>query len=459
MQPEHVDVYERTLHVLLTKIEVLISLLKRLVKPQAGNGNDGDANGYTVKRLKYAFKKDSLDQAIEEFETWQRTADPPWFLLLRIADSGVDDALKPDNSTVATEIPSALTIRSNLQDETARGSGLSRSPQELRKMKQTAIPHSDAWVAIATNSSGRTSTYILNKIPCQLDMKYQIVQKDVRDLARRLQHSDPQTFGLMTCKGFVKDSSPSDPDQSVQFTVLFVPPPNHSNPRSLRDRLLNSTAPASLTLRLAVAQQLAKSVGYVHNFGFVHKNVRPESVMGFDTVPYEGTVPAVFLVGFENFRRDQGQTHRQGDEALERNLYRHPSRQGTSPREDYIMQHDIYSLGVCLLEIGFWESFVNLGSQLGGTHASSLLGLPAKASAAQISEYLQTSAKDHLLSLARSNLPEKMGQKYADIVETCLTCLDEENGDFGDASEFEDEDGILIGARYIDKVSTTYRCP
>ena len=45
-----------------------------------------------------------------------------------------------------------------------------------------------------------------------------------------------------------------------------------------------------------------------------------------------------------------------------------------------------------------------------------------------------------------------MGTKYARIVETCLTCLDEENADFGDEREFQDADGVLVGVRYIEKV-------
>jgi hypothetical protein len=45
-----------------------------------------------------------------------------------------------------------------------------------------------------------------------------------------------------------------------------------------------------------------------------------------------------------------------------------------------------------------------------------------------------------------------MGTKYADIVETCLTCLDPDNTDFGDEREFQDADGILVGVRYIEKL-------
>ena len=60
--------------------------------------------------------------------------------------------------------------------------------------------------------------------------------------------------------------------------------------------------------------------------------------------------------------------------------------------------------------------------------------------------------KNHLISLARSVLPTRMGTKYAKIAETCLTCLDENNEDFGNELEFQDEDGILVNVRYIEKV-------
>lgn len=75
-------------------------------------------------------------------------------------------------------------------------------------------------------------------------------------------------------------------------------------------------------------------------------------------------------------------------------------------------------------------------------------------------------------ALAQKRLPSRMGKRYADIVESCLTCLDKENPDFGDEEEFKDEDGVLVcsmcvddlkyhktelpqvGVRYIEKVCT-----
>jgi hypothetical protein len=172
------------------------------------------------------------------------------------------------------------------------------------------------------------------------------------------------------------------------------------------------------------------------------------------------------LEGFENFRREDGWTRRRGDDTLERSVYRHPSRQGSSPREDYVMQHDIYSLGVCLLEVGLWGSFIEYRPAAAGQGdagdppvvpvPSPFLGLPVdvvdESSSSRVFSFLETKGKDHMVTLARERLPGCMGSRYTEIVETCLTCLDPKNADFGDASEFEDEDGIRVGVRYIEKV-------
>ena len=154
------------------------------------------------------------------------------------------------------------------------------------------------------------------------------------------------------------------------------------------------------------------------------------------------------------------------------------------------MQHDIYSLGVCLLEIGLWAPFVHweekdntqtqtmgkafelwtkLRKQKFDEEAPGLiallqtLNLENSEQGAKSDKVIfvddwrkevPTSAsylKQLFVSFAKELLPGRMGQKYADIVRTCLTCLDEGNTDFGE-KDLNDEDGIIIGTRYMDKV-------
>ncbi|KAJ6138998.1 hypothetical protein N7471_005484 [Penicillium samsonianum] len=45
-----------------------------------------------------------------------------------------------------------------------------------------------------------------------------------------------------------------------------------------------------------------------------------------------------------------------------------------------------------------------------------------------------------------------MGEKYTQVVVNCLSYIDTTNEDFGDESEFEDNDVILIGVKYIEKI-------
>ena len=116
------------------------------------------------------------------------------------------------------------------------------------------------------------------------------------------------------------------------------------------------------------------------------------------------------------------------------------------------MQHDIYSLGVCLLEIRLWQSFVVLNEE-GRCVPSPALQLSFRPEELPALLVENDRLKDSLLCLARSDLPKVMGTKYTQIVETCLTCLDEETLDFGDESEFYDVDGIVVGVRFIGKVT------
>jgi hypothetical protein len=60
--------------------------------------------------------------------------------------------------------------------------------------------------------------------------------------------------------------------------------------------------------------------------------------------------------------------------------------------------------------------------------------------------------KTLLMAMAQEVLPLTMGDIFSQIVQTCLTCLDDENMDFGSAQALEDEDGILVGVRYIERI-------
>jgi WD40 repeat protein len=120
----------------------------------------------------------------------------------------------------------------------------------------------------------------------------------------------------------------------------------------------------------------------------------------------------------------------------------------SSPERDhYIMQHEIYSLGVCLLEVGLWTSFVQYTQDQSPTKSQTCSMWRENLHESAQSEEI----KSRLVSLAIKDLPAKMGTKYARIVESCLTCLDLGNEDFDEDPGLQ-EDGVVVAVRYIEKV-------
>ncbi|KAM3471541.1 hypothetical protein MY5147_005796 [Beauveria neobassiana] len=375
MNEDHRTMHYRILDMVFTKLKRVILILEGLLnKPNKMDVAEEDQDArLAVRRAKYVFIKSSLDEAIEELEQWQRKVESSLFLIMLRMDHKVDTELvrKRQETSIVASIPSARVLRDGLRDgQRQDGLPVFLKKSELDSMTKTIIPFCDA---VLGQRAGSSKQLILNQIQCSLQANVEIMKKDVRDLARKLRHKDPQTFGLLTCKGVVKDETKIGPILEVSFTLVFEKPEGLADPRSLRHLLTAGSAPSSMSEKLDIARELAKSVSYVHTFGFVHKNIRPETVL---TLMDAKTVRrSTFLVGLDAFRREDGRTHLRNDSGWTKVLYRHPNRQGPTPRDDYIMQHDIYSLGVCLLEIGLWRSFVSYDLDSGHPIPLEALGL------------------------------------------------------------------------------------
>lgn len=424
-------------------------------------------------------------------EDWQRRFDPSWYLILRIASPMIDRALHQNaqETTAAhlTETSMQATQHQSLDQDVSQGlenampqpttdqnalltaSGVRDAlrphphrhisiflPQ--KELETVEIPYANTVLA---RRQGRpdTSWLIVNSIPCPPSKSTTAMTEDIRDLARKLTEADPLRFGLLKCKGVMRIMRPST--QEIQsFDMVFRAPNDSAAVRCLREALLRPIK-VSLSYRVDIAQQLAKSVNYVHALNFVHQSIRPESFLVWNGT--ESKLPATFLVGFEKFRSADGDTNLVGDAEWAANIYRHPSRQGERLVELYKMQHDIYSLGICLLEIGLWAPLVRYDTKEGMA--------PSARPGAVFDDYMKENAsahppsrvnsdlllsgdtlKSYLVGLAKTELPSLAGDKYAEIVVTCLTCLDQEDNGFGDESEMVDEDGILVGVRFIEAI-------
>lgn len=393
----------------------------------------------TKKKFKYTMLKKTLDKTIADMESWQNEFDPSWFLILKIGGKNIDEELNVNVQRTDSTITTASGIRDSLKENPQQVISVLLPKEELEGAKFDVIPFSTARLAQRT---GSTKWLILDSISCDSLLDFQQRARTIRDLARKLTRIDPLTFSLLRCSGFVSDKA------QLNYLLVFKTPSSMYSPQSLRSSLVAGDFNHSLSDRFQLARQLTRAVCSVHTFGLVHKSIRPENILLFRD--HNSKLGSAFLVGFENIRTEEGWTRFQSDLDWEKNLYRHPKRQGVQLQDRYIMQHDIYSLGVCLLEIGLWSSFVQyFDHSPDPTRSQGYKFYEAVPQGASSPE----SVKQQLLSLAGDPLRRQMGSKYAHVVETCLTCLDEGNEGFGDESEFQDEDEVLVAVRYIETVS------
>ncbi|RYP66865.1 hypothetical protein DL771_007587 [Monosporascus sp. 5C6A] len=429
-------VQDDVLQILKSKLDTTEAKLKGLVKCRSSTpGSDAFSAEFTMskkERTKYATLKDRLDMAIDDAESWQRLLFYPlWFITLKSQpqqfDKDLEHARKKNPDKGNSMITEAIAVRHPL-----------RKASSTRVFLPTAELDAAKIIEIAFSSVKLVQIEDRWRL---LDSVFGLSKKDIRDLAVKLKQTKPSTFSLLTCIGAVYD------DKKNEASLVFRTPEDMFDPETLRAKMLARNLSHSLSERFRLAMQLARGVCSVHTFGMVHKSIRPENIIVFRD--RESILGTAFLLGFERLRREEDQTRLMGDTDRAKNLYRHPQRQGSKLRDRYVMQHDIYSLGVCMLEIGLWTSFVEYTNPASGPVVSQSYKLNVEG--LDNTEHSEA-VKTKLLALARDNLPGKMGTKYSKVVETCLTCLDEGNEDFSDETEFQDEDGILVAIRYIEKV-------
>jgi len=397
------------------------------------------------KRLKYSLLEKHLKQLVSDLVSWHNTFDPSWYLLARIQHDDVDTLVaKADADHKEESVAVIKQIRELVQQ-----------PHTVRRDQKSLFVHSnyltDERLAIEpTNLSlsilRQSGQQVLLDTTTYPDGTYQRQAKSfVRGLARLLSSPEISNLSLLRCLGILELDG--HPPKTRQYQYIFGLPPQDSPPSSLRAILVESSP--SLDVKVDLAKSLAKALTSLHAADFIHKNIRPETIIVLESAQKQKSVP--FLVGFESLRPSEAHSSLISDMAWERNVYRHPSRQGLRPQEYYTMQHDIYSLGVCLLEIGLWFSFVDYTQEHG------VLPSPALPIEALLDKNNKRQAaneiKDLLVEMAREKLPSMMGRTYTEVVVSSLLCLDKDTDNvFTNSEDLLDEDGIAIGVAFIQHI-------
>lgn len=229
------------------------------------------------------------------------------------------------------------------------------------------------------------------------------VKQAAQRLARLLGHPKAQEAGFRTlrCISLLQLLKPNP-----AFALVFELPedrfPAHRNPTTLLKSIESKTIDRpTLDQRFAMARCLVKTLFHLHSVDWLHKSIRSNNILfGYD--PSSATRPDYshpYLVGFEFSRDERDRSTTDQDDQLDRNIYRHPDRQGP-PEKRFSAMHDHYALGVVLLEIGLWRP---------------VLGFEE--------DYDEMSPDEIMLSLqehAKDRLPHYMGLDYTEAVLACL---------------------------------------
>lgn len=238
---------------------------------------------------------------------------------------------------------------------------------------------------------------------------HELTEEEVRidrrrshQLASLLLSAGASDLSTLSFRGLIED-----PEHERNIFTFYFPPQTDttSRPVTLFELIQSKKIDTRLDLlqRFKVAARLAKSIAAFHSDGWVHKSLRSESVVFFREASSKTLlVDLPYLVNFEYSRPQAAHTKLDYDDDYNRNLYRHPDRQG-EPRISFNKLHDIYALGVVLLEIGLWQT------------------VPEMVKEVKFRSGGQGSVQSILKQLTKRRLSHHMGPSY---VEAVLSCID-----------------------------------
>ncbi|KAI0895928.1 hypothetical protein F4806DRAFT_75890 [Annulohypoxylon nitens] len=223
-------------------------------------------------------------------------------------------------------------------------------------------------------------------------------------------------LNTMKCFGWCKDIERERIGLIFELPMRLpdnILPWDDYKPRRFKDLLNENIYPPELGSRLQLAKTLVDNVTRIHTVGWLHKNIRSDSLLFFPRSlrNRRAGFRNPFLMGYDYMRVEEDSTSNSDrfslnsetrsqhqiaeDEDQLPDFYHHPDKR-TSPSRAYQYAYDIYSLGLLLIEIGLWKS---LSTIVEGREA-----------------HLPERLRDYILHKVTNEVAGACGNIYAEVV-------------------------------------------
>ncbi|KAI1283958.1 hypothetical protein F5Y07DRAFT_95113 [Xylaria sp. FL0933] len=368
------------------------------------------------RRLRWSFKdKPRLEKIVQELQGWNERLQRILQVKLIQGDYAAPNASRGRLSTALNKVLGAGLIGSaqslGLSDdiELARITTAPTAAVEKPSDQPLEIESFAAYENVSAIVQSRTRRLIRVRGQNIL-LEYKDFEADeagnpparsrdkIHQLSKILHHNKPSRYRTLQCQGYYAHNG--------RFTMLF-PIPSDLNPRytTLGWLLQNSKVPG-LEGRFALARKLCAAMAQLHAVHWVHKSFNSENILFFSRGLQPTSAESIenlYLSGWDYSRSETGLSSQCIDtQDIQYNVYRHPQQWG-HPTTRFNRTHDMYSLGVILLEIGRWKSALSF-------HSSKFRHIE-----------IGSAVRSHLISCAKDQkLRSSMGKRYQAIVLKCL---------------------------------------
>ena len=226
-----------------------------------------------------------------------------------------------------------------------------------------------------------------------------VASQRVQHLAEVLQAAKSVQFNSLKCLKWFHE-----PTMERYALAFQVPVGFRSQPVSLYEviKSYRSADRPSLGHRFLIAWKIGQAISRWHLAGWVHQGIMSRNIFFFKrkgSQMVDFTMP--YLGGFEYARPNGAPSYARFVQDFDTNVYNHIERQG-EPTQQHRKDHDLYSFGVILCELGLW---LTIEECFHGVNKHKIKPLEMQ---------------NQILEFARQKLGHYVGDKYMKSTVTCL---------------------------------------